>query len=621
MATKLMGPETKRQVAGLVRVFGDTRFHTDGDIQALAFAADGSLWSVDEPGVLRQWNRFGQEQAYVFLSDVETLWSFGQDARWLASASDDLSLWDIPSGELRLSFAQPSWVTALGFRPDGKLLASGHDNGVARIWSVPSGQLVNDLRGHKGPLSAVVFSPDGLQLATAGEDRVICLWNLRTGKRLAMLTGHTDRIQALAWAPGDRLASAGWDRTVRLWDPATGEPLLLLNYHSPQVTALAFSPDGKWLASADSHDLVYVWDCSAGRLRGRFAQRGQINCLAFAPDGHRLAGAGAERMVQVLDLDSDQAAAPTVPAMAKDALRALPCGPRLALTPDGQRLAVVHEQSLRVWETGSGLSLFQADQLTELQSVACSADGALLATGDAAGVIRLCPLGLGRFQSGGLVNENQSERITTLAFSPAGRLLAAAGASGPDVLIWDIEESEPALLIPQAVDGCSIESLAFRPDGRLIVVGGIDWLATSGSDGAVALWDIEERAQLAIFDGGSKSVAFHPGGKQIAAASLAAGVALWDVERQQLAAELTGPEEAANSVAYSPDGLLLAAGGDDCLLCLWSTDTHRLLVAADVRAQIRQVVFSADGSFLFTANGNGTCYQLDIRTLLAHPGN
>ena len=37
------------------RVFGEPRFHTDGDIAAVAFAADGSLYSIDEAGLLRHW--------------------------------------------------------------------------------------------------------------------------------------------------------------------------------------------------------------------------------------------------------------------------------------------------------------------------------------------------------------------------------------------------------------------------------------------------------------------------------------------------------------------------------------------------------------------------------------
>src|SRR5262245_3227378 len=87
-------------VASQARVFGEPQLHTDGDLFALSFAQDGSLWSVEEPGVLRQWNAAnGQQLHWLSLSDLETAWTFSRDMRLLASASDDLTLWDISSGQ------------------------------------------------------------------------------------------------------------------------------------------------------------------------------------------------------------------------------------------------------------------------------------------------------------------------------------------------------------------------------------------------------------------------------------------------------------------------------------------------------------------------------------------
>src|SRR6187455_3782116 len=99
----------------VVKSFGEPRFHTEGDVCAIAFSSDGSLWSVDESGVLRHWSGDGTALTRHFLSDLETLWCFGPDAKLLASANDDLLVWDVSEGQLLHRIAQPCWVTALAF--------------------------------------------------------------------------------------------------------------------------------------------------------------------------------------------------------------------------------------------------------------------------------------------------------------------------------------------------------------------------------------------------------------------------------------------------------------------------------------------------------------------------
>ena len=94
-------------------VFGDPQLHTDGDLLALAFAPDGTLWSIEEPGVVRHWNRSGQELSWHLPSDLEDLWCISNDARVLASASNDLSVWDASSGNLLTALPQAVWVSAL----------------------------------------------------------------------------------------------------------------------------------------------------------------------------------------------------------------------------------------------------------------------------------------------------------------------------------------------------------------------------------------------------------------------------------------------------------------------------------------------------------------------------
>jgi WD40 repeat protein len=603
---------------GIMRVFGDPRFHADGDLLALGFTTDGSLCSVEEPGVLRQWNPAGQEQAHHSLSDLEMLWSFSPDCRLLASASDDLSIWDVGTGQLLNALAQPCWVTAVAFRGDARVLATGHEDGRVCLWEVANGRQIRQFNGAGSSISALAFSPEGASLALAGEDRDIYLWNVETGQAIGKLQGHSDRIAALAWHPGGhRLASAGWDTTARIWDVGKCEPVFILNNHATQVTALAYSPDGQLLASADSFDSVQVWDCTADRLRHRFVgHRGPILCLAFAPDGGRLASGGEDRVARVWDLRQREQVAQASHVPADDLRGVQLSGASLALDLGGDFLASTQGSIVQRFDTASGQRLWQREEKTILQGLAYSPDGRWIAAGGSDAVIRLLDPASGRLQAS-LEDPEQREPITSLAFSPNSATLASASTTRMEVWLWNVAQGEPELLIPDASEGCAIECLAFHPEGRLLAAGGIDWLATGGSDGSIALWDLVDRCEVASFDGGSKAVAFHPSGRWLASASLVRSICIWDLEGTGLVDELVGHEDAVNCVAYSPDGRWLASGGDDRAICLWETASGKLRTTIELSSQIKMLAFSADGRYLYSGNGNLSCYQLDVDRLLA----
>ena len=296
------------------RVFGEPRFHADGDIAGIAFAADGTLYSIDEGGVLRHWTADGKLLGRHFLSDLETLWCFNPTATVLASGNDDLILWDANSGQLLSRIEQPSgpeaWVTALAFSADGRTVASGHDDGKVRFWDVGSQKFLGEIQAHptspiKRPVSALAFSPNGAFLATAGEDLAVRVWDADSHKLVAELKSHTDRVPSLTWSPDSKtLISAGWDTSARVWRPPHLDPLMLLNSHADQVTVVAYSPDGKYLACADSDNDIHLWLDAEAATRGPVLRghSDEVRCLTFSPDGTKLASAGADRVVHVWDV-------------------------------------------------------------------------------------------------------------------------------------------------------------------------------------------------------------------------------------------------------------------------------------------------------------------------------
>ena len=131
----------------------------------------------------------------------------------------------------------------------------------------------------------------------------------------------------------------------------------------------------------------------------------------------------------------------------------------------------------------------------------------------------------------------------------------------------------------------------------------------------LALWDVADRQVVVSFGMGGAAVAFHPSGKRLASASLVQTIRLWDLDSRRLTAELKGHQDAVTCVAYSPGGRLLASGSDDRTVRLWDADTGACEAVATLDTQIKALCFSPDGRFLYTGNGNTSCYQLDVQLL------
>jgi WD40 repeat protein len=615
------------------RVFGAPTLHTDNDLLALALTADNLLWSVEEPGRLRCWNLATRREVRAHtLDQLATAWAFNWAGRLLASASDEVAVWEASSGEMLAGWAAPSWVTALAFQPGTTLLATGHDDGRVCVWDWAAQRRLATLGGHDRQVSAVAFSPDGTLLASACEGRMILLHELPGGRLRGALEGHTDRIPALAWHPDNRrLFSAGWDTTVRVWDVRALAPVILLNSHAAQVHALALSGDGALLASADSDNAVHVWQTQDYRpLAVLHEDTGEVRCLAFTPDDSRgclnspvLAWGAADRVIHLWD--SKQGAADRVDPLLYRTV--------VAADPGGRRwYGLAAGADLRVWDAVSAGPAYTLEGDPLLRTFALSPDGRVLAAvslpeeGGRAKREDRATLALYDAQTGDrlVACEGQRAPITALAFSADGALLASGGVESSDVWLWDVPSGEPALLIPDAVDDCSVEALAFQPGGTLLAMAGIDWLATGGDDGEVVLWDLASRQPCRALPGGATAVAFDPSGRVLACAGLDRSVRLFDAATGRLDKVLVGFQDAVTCLAWSPDGGLLAAAGEDRVVRLWSalgeprTSAWSLLEggAWELDNAVKALAFSADGKLLFTGNGNTSCYELETARLL-----
>src|SRR5215208_7036604 len=111
------------------RTYGEPPAPTESEVLSLRYAADDTLWTVEEAGVLRHWAPDGRLLEREFLSDVEDVWAFNRDATLLASGTTEIALWDTAHADERVRVDAETWVTALAFSPDNTVLAAGHDDG------------------------------------------------------------------------------------------------------------------------------------------------------------------------------------------------------------------------------------------------------------------------------------------------------------------------------------------------------------------------------------------------------------------------------------------------------------------------------------------------------------
>jgi WD40 repeat protein len=352
---------------------------------------------------------------------------------------------------------------------------------------------------------------------------------------------HKSLVWDVAYSPmGDLVATAGNDGIVGLWDPATGQrhgkPLV----HDGKVYSVAFSPDGKQIlgagAGAGNGGAIVLWDVVTGKRLRAWSTSSLVNRVHYCSRGERFV-TRAYRMVQLWSVSADQPIA----------------------------------------------DLYRPDEL--IYCIAVSPDSETIATGSVNGVVRRWPASAASPAGTPLVGHDAWRGIETLAFSPDGKHLAAAGPvamaneqkrrsflHSSKVWLWEMAEGRAEATVLRQ-DG-NIVALAFSSDSRLLATGSVasDWLADKERYalglGQARIYELTTGRCLGPLPHPMSvmSLAFTPDSRLLLTGCEDGNARLFSVVGGQRIGGPLGHEGAVMSVAISPDGrtaLTASAGGDD----------------------------------------------------------
>ena len=433
---------------------------------------------------------------------------------------------------------------------------------------------------------------------------------------------------------GSTLAIDGTDGGLRLLDLTTGRMRTLAAPGGPDSDegVGSFSPDGRTLATWGDDGIVNLWDVRRGvEIETLEGHSGEGLSQVFSRDGRTLYTTAVDSTVMIWDVAGDR----RLGSPFRTGLRTIPedvFPPAFAVSPDGDTLAVARldgRVDLIDAETLLRIGGFEAFPDTLANAIEYSPDGGRLAVAGGRGLVglwdaesgeRLGPL-LDAPRGGPCADPNSMFRIprcyeatvqNALAFSPDG-LLAVASIGG-ELRIWDPGRREsigPPIQLPPFVLGA-----AFSPDGSQLAIP--FGYGNPGADGVEVL-DVAsgERVTRLRTEAEVRSVAFSPDGRLLASGHVDGTALVWVTDDwRQLGAPLPIDRRFVLGLAFSPDSRTLAASNEDGTVALWDVESREPIGSAlpGPVGPFRWVTarFAPDGEHLYAVYENGRAFRWEV---------
>lgn len=496
------------------------------------------------------------------------------------------------------------WVRCCSYSPDGRLIASGGDDGVVHIWDAETGKVQHTFN-FSGYLYRVLFTSDQLLVAVSGGTIRISdastgiefkfpatrstngyfgdIHSSRDGKKLTAVNGKAlvvwevppdpkadewtewtpnledDEIcdvRSVRFSPDGAMIAYTMDQKIFLLDVQSRKTRRCLEGHTDDINGLAFRRESRFLASCSDDQTVCIWDTNTetgGLLCVLEGHGDDVNGVSFSSDGLRLASGSSDSTIRIWKLSTNSS--DDKPSYELEKVLRGHDGMVMALSfaPKGQQLiSSSSDNTVRIWDVNTEQ---EAEIVQEAEMVQEEPDHPP----------KPQPL------------EGHSTLISFVAFSHNEKMFASASSDG-QICLWSGDTGKfLGSLKEHEVD---IMSLAFSRDGSTLVSASKDRTARVWDTGARVikhrLWGHSDWVRCAVIS---------PDGNLVASASDDMSVRVWNIsslprakaeedddyrtEHRRFSGD-KAHDEYVYSVTFSPRGGYVASSGDDLKILIWN---------------------------------------------------
>ncbi len=507
-------------------------------------------------------------------------------------------------------WSETNYTGVIAYSPTQPLIAAAEGFGDISIFS-PDGMLVERFQNNQGAITALAFSPDGQTLAAGanfGMNGCIQLWRMSDGACLQTL--NPGYVSSLAFAPDGQYVASGSLGITQIWRVSDGACLQYLPVEISPIVTLAFAPDGNSLAvggdDSSADGFAQIWGLSTGTcLFSLIKQKYNLTSLAFTPDGQTLVCGGwnsAGGSVQFWSVSADTCQQTiTTPDFVNT----------IALTPDGQTLAIGStNNSISIWRVSDGSCLMRLNgQIFDVNSLAFSGDGQTLAAGMLGGNGN-SGVELWRLSDATnlLTLTSNTAWVNSVAYAPDGKTLASCAANNSGHGVIQLRRYNDGVCLRTIVCQSIAKYVAFSPDSLTIASGCQD----NNGNCTLPIWRVSDGACLQTLTGANgqiHSLAFSPDGQLLASGGEAGNdengfIQLWNVSDGTCLQTLNFLNSVSN-VAFSPDGQILAidevSATGSSSISLWNISDGSFTQIISGLNYVDSVAFTPDGQILASA--------------------